>query len=197
MSYLRCGGSKIPGIQLLLFEYCSLWKELGRLLLRKSLNILRTAGLISYRSLILILLRQQKKVGRALSSSVNLKKADLPWSGQIEQVRNWYKPHFERIFDSNPSREKDLEQLVQMAEKFPSREKFLSELALNPPDITSDESENPLLDEDYLIYPPFIPRRSGVEGCLHLNVAMVGSPLIWQPKTRSRLRRKDVCFTWP
>ena len=82
---------------------------------------------------------------------VNLKKADLPWSGQIEQVRNWYKPHFERIYDSNPSREKDLEQLVQMAEKFPSREKFLSELALNPPDITSDESENPLLDEDYLI----------------------------------------------
>jgi len=38
-----------------------------------------------------------------------------------------------------------------MAQKFPSREKFLSELALNPPDITSDEAEDPLLDEDYLI----------------------------------------------
>jgi DNA helicase-2/ATP-dependent DNA helicase PcrA len=82
---------------------------------------------------------------------VKLKKADVPWSGQIEQVKNWYQPHFERIYDANPSREKDLEQLVQMAQKFPSREKFLSELALNPPDITSDEAEDPFLDEDYLI----------------------------------------------
>jgi DNA helicase-2/ATP-dependent DNA helicase PcrA len=81
----------------------------------------------------------------------NLKKGDTPWTGQVEQVRAWYKPHFERIYDANPSREKDLEQLVQMAGKFPTREKFLSDLALNPPEVTSDEADDPLLDEDYLV----------------------------------------------
>ena len=34
---------------------------------------------------------------------------------------------------------------------FPSRERFLSELALDPPDATSDEAGPPLRDEDYLI----------------------------------------------
>ena len=35
--------------------------------------------------------------------------------------------------------------------RFPSRERFLSELALDPPDATSDEAGPPLKDEDYLI----------------------------------------------
>jgi DNA helicase II / ATP-dependent DNA helicase PcrA len=79
-----------------------------------------------------------------------LSKSDTPWAGQVEQVRHWYKPHFDRIYDANPSREKDLEQLTLMAGTFKSRETFLSDLALNPPDLTSDESQHPLLDEDYL-----------------------------------------------
>lgn len=81
----------------------------------------------------------------------DLGKKETPWTGQIEQVKDWYLPHFERIYESNPSRSKDLEQLVRIAATFPTREKFLSDLALNPPDITGDEAENPLLDEDYLV----------------------------------------------
>ena len=34
---------------------------------------------------------------------------------------------------------------------YPSRERFLSELTLDPPDATSDEAGPPLRDEDYLI----------------------------------------------
>ena len=34
---------------------------------------------------------------------------------------------------------------------YPSRERFLTELALDPPDATSDQAGVPLLDEDYLI----------------------------------------------
>jgi DNA helicase-2/ATP-dependent DNA helicase PcrA len=81
----------------------------------------------------------------------NLAKKETPWTGQVEQAREWYKPHFDRIYDANPSRGKDLEQLAVMAGKFPDREKFLSDLALNPPEVTSDESDDPVLDEDYLI----------------------------------------------
>jgi len=36
-------------------------------------------------------------------------------------------------------------------ERHPTRERFLTELTLDPPDATSDEAGVPLLDEDYLI----------------------------------------------
>ena len=42
-------------------------------------------------------------------------------------------------------------QLEQIASGYPSRERFLTELTLDPPDATSDQAGVPLLDEDYLI----------------------------------------------
>lgn len=81
----------------------------------------------------------------------DLKGNKIPWEGQMEYVKNWYTPHFEKIYDADPSRQKDLDQLVQISAKFPHREKFLSDMALDPPNITSDEAEDPNLDEDYLI----------------------------------------------
>jgi DNA helicase II / ATP-dependent DNA helicase PcrA len=42
-------------------------------------------------------------------------------------------------------------QLEQIAGGYPSRERFLTELTLDPPDATSDQAGVPLLDEDYLI----------------------------------------------
>ena len=48
-------------------------------------------------------------------------------------------------------RQADLLQLQQIAAGYPSRERFLTELTLDPPDATSDQSGVPLLDEDYLI----------------------------------------------
>ena len=48
-------------------------------------------------------------------------------------------------------RRPDLIQLEQIASGYPSRERFLTELTLDPPDATSDQAGVPLLDEDYLI----------------------------------------------
>jgi DNA helicase-2/ATP-dependent DNA helicase PcrA len=42
-------------------------------------------------------------------------------------------------------------QLEQIASGYSSRERFLTELTLDPPDATSDQSGVPQLDEDYLI----------------------------------------------
>ena len=44
-----------------------------------------------------------------------------------------------------------MHQLVQIAATYPSRERFLTELTLDPPEATSDRAGAPLLDEDYLI----------------------------------------------
>ena len=41
--------------------------------------------------------------------------------------------------------------MERIAETYPSRERFLSDLTLDPPDATSDEAGPPLRDEDYLI----------------------------------------------
>ena len=66
-------------------------------------------------------------------------------------VRRWYQPHLERLYDHAHVRAQDLEQLEQIAARYPSRERFLSELTLDPPQATGDLAGPPLLDEDYLI----------------------------------------------
>jgi DNA helicase-2/ATP-dependent DNA helicase PcrA len=66
-------------------------------------------------------------------------------------ARLWYQPHLERIHEDAEIRRADLIQLEQIASGYPSRERFLTELTLDPPDATSDQAGVPLLDEDYLI----------------------------------------------
>ena len=73
------------------------------------------------------------------------------WPAELDQVCRWYGPHLERIHEDAALREADLTQLAQIASTYPSRERFLTELTLDPPDATSDEAGVPLLDEDYLI----------------------------------------------
>ncbi|MGP9810861.1 ATP-dependent helicase [Rhodopseudomonas sp. NSM] len=73
------------------------------------------------------------------------------WPAEIERARLWYEPHLDRIHDDAVTRRADLVQLAQIASGYPSRERFLTELTLDPPDATSDQAGVPLLDEDYLI----------------------------------------------
>ncbi|MGF7056229.1 DNA helicase-2/ATP-dependent DNA helicase PcrA [Bosea sp. OAE752] len=73
------------------------------------------------------------------------------WPAEIERARRWYEPHLERIHEDASTRQADLVQLEQIAGGYPSRERFLTELTLDPPDATSDQSGVPHLDEDYLI----------------------------------------------
>jgi len=73
------------------------------------------------------------------------------WPAEIELVCRWYEPHLTRIYDDAVIRQADLVQLAQIAQGYGSRERFLTELTLDPPDATSDEAGTPLLDEDYLI----------------------------------------------
>ena len=56
------------------------------------------------------------------------------WEGQVTRVRAWYEPQLERL-----------------AVQYPSREAFVTELTLDPPQASGDLSGDPLLDEDYLI----------------------------------------------
>ena len=77
--------------------------------------------------------------------------AERGWQSQIGRTRRWYQPHLERLYDGLDTREADLEQLEQISGRYPTRERFLTELTLDPPSAAGDLAGDPLLDEDYLI----------------------------------------------
>jgi DNA helicase-2/ATP-dependent DNA helicase PcrA len=103
------------------------------------------------------------------------------WPAELDLVRRWYEPHLERIHEDAMLRQADLLQLVQIASTYPSRERFLTELTLDPPDATSDQAGDPLLDEDYLILSTIHSAKgqewksvhilNAVDGCLPSDLA--------------------------
>ena len=66
------------------------------------------------------------------------------WPAELDVVCRWYAPHLERKYEDAAVRQADLRQLAQIASSYPSRERFLTELTLDPPDATSDEAGPPL-----------------------------------------------------
>jgi DNA helicase-2/ATP-dependent DNA helicase PcrA len=91
----------------------------------------------------------------------------------------------ERLYDDAAIRQGDIEQLARIAATYPSLERFLTELTLDPPDATSDQSGPPLLDEDYLILSTIhsakgqewsaVTLLNAVDGCVPSDMA-TGSP---------------------
>jgi DNA helicase II / ATP-dependent DNA helicase PcrA len=80
-----------------------------------------------------------------------LREPGLAWPAEMELVKTWYLPQLERMHDDAQVRKLDVEQLARLASGYGSRERFLTELTLDPPEVTSDQSGPPLRDEDYLI----------------------------------------------
>ncbi|QQR35535.1 ATP-dependent helicase [Devosia oryziradicis] len=80
-----------------------------------------------------------------------LSRKDAGWPLELGYARLWYEPLMEQAYEDAAIRMQDIMQLEQIAGGYPSRERFLTELTLDPPDATSDQSGVPHLDEDYLI----------------------------------------------
>ena len=76
---------------------------------------------------------------------------DVPWEGQVTRVRAWYEPQLDRLYEMAQVRRGDLEQLERLAVQYPTRESFVTELTLDPPQASGDLAGDPLLDEDYLV----------------------------------------------
>lgn len=132
-----------------------------------------------------------------------LRDTSTDWHGQVGMVRKWYEPHLERIHDAAGVRSADLEQLEQISSAYPTRERFLTELTLNPPDASGDEAGPPLLDEDYLIVSTIHSAKgqewdvvyvlNAADGCIPSDMA-TGSPdqideerrLLYVAMTRAR-----------
>ena len=90
------------------------------------------------------------------------------WRGQIHMVREWYKPHMERLYEHVHMRIGDLDQLELLSSQYQTRERFVTELTLDPPHATSDLAGQPVMDEDYLVHlHRAFGQGHGVGQCLH------------------------------
>jgi DNA helicase-2/ATP-dependent DNA helicase PcrA len=86
---------------------------------------------------------------RLCETLVQLRGGD--WRAQLGLVRRFYEPHLERLYDHAQVRAQDLDQLEQIAAGYSTRERFLTELTLDPPEATGDRAGPPLRDEDWLV----------------------------------------------
>ncbi|MDH5245541.1 MAG: ATP-dependent helicase [Betaproteobacteria bacterium] len=80
-----------------------------------------------------------------------LRARDAQWPADMDLVARWYEPHLQRIYEDAHVRQGDLAQLQQIAATYGSRERFLTEVTLDPPGATSAEAGVPGLDDDFLI----------------------------------------------
>jgi DNA helicase-2/ATP-dependent DNA helicase PcrA len=87
----------------------------------------------------------------ALAGLMEVLAGDAPWEGQVTRVRAWYEPQLERLYEVVQVRRGDLEQLERLAVQYATRESFVTELTLDPPQASGDLAGDPLLDEDYLV----------------------------------------------
>ncbi len=109
----------------------------------------------------------------------------LPWPSEFETVGRWYATHLEHLYEDAEVRQGDITQLDQIARTYPSRQRFLTELTLDPPDATSGEAGVPLRDEDYLILSTIhsakgqewksVTLLNAVDGCIPSDLA-TGNP---------------------
>lgn len=80
-----------------------------------------------------------------------LRQPQRAWPADMDLAKRWYGPHLDRLHDDAAARRVDVDNLERIASGYASRERFLSELTLDPPDATSDQSGAPHRDEDYVI----------------------------------------------
>jgi DNA helicase-2/ATP-dependent DNA helicase PcrA len=76
------------------------------------------------------------------------------WPADLGLALAWYQPHLERLHDDAHGAPGRPEQLQRMASGHASRERFVTELTLDPPEASSDEAGPP-------------QRRRGLPGAVH------------------------------
>lgn len=80
-----------------------------------------------------------------------LRSGDLDLPAQVNLVRRFYAPILLEKYDNPVPRNRDLEQIEQIASRYRDRQTMLAELTLDPPSSTQDLAGPPLLDDDYLV----------------------------------------------
>jgi DNA helicase-2/ATP-dependent DNA helicase PcrA len=97
-----------------------------------------------------------------------------PPSEEVGRVRTFLEPLLRRRYDQPEPRLRDLEQLVELATGFETRERFVTDLTLDPPTSTSDLAGAPHRDEDYLVLSTIHSAKGGEWDVVHVIHAADG-----------------------
>jgi len=110
------------------------------------------------------------------------------WPSEIDGVIAWYEPQLARIHDDAHTRMLDLAQLARIAATFPSRERFLTEITLDPPSAAGGTADVPLLDDDYLVLSTIHSAKGQEWKTVHILNAVDGCI----PSDMSTGRREEI-----
>ena len=104
-----------------------------------------------------------------------LRKTEI-WPAELEPLVTWYQPLMQELYEDAETRAADIAQLQQIAAGYHSRERFLTELTLDPPEATSGEARAIELDEEHVTIATIHWAKGGewkivrvlnvVEGCI-------------------------------
>jgi len=81
----------------------------------------------------------------------NVHSEQVPWTEQLQTVANLYQQLLEDHYDDHFVRWGDIEQLIAISQQYPNRERFLTELSLDPPQASGDLAGKAHIDDDFLI----------------------------------------------
>ncbi len=103
------------------------------------------------------------------------------WPHAVEIALSWLLPQLPRLYADAPAREADLRQLQRLAEGWPSQDRFLAELTLDPPQASGRDAGPPHRDDDWLVLSTIHSAKgqewsavtvlSVVDGCLPADMA--------------------------
>jgi DNA helicase-2/ATP-dependent DNA helicase PcrA len=139
----------------------------------------------------------------------HLRSPQAQWPGDLQAVITWYAPHAERLHADARVRLGELQQLAMLAAGHASRERFVTELTLDPPAAAGDESGVPMLDEDYLVLSTIHSAKGQewnavhvlnvVDGCMPADLA-TGSAAETEEERRllyvAMTRARDALTLW-
>ena len=110
-----------------------------------------------------------------------LRSGKAEWPGEMDALLAWYEPQLDRLYEDGAARLPDLTQLRRIAATYPSRERFLTELTLDPPAAAGGMADEPLLDEGYVTLSTIHSAKgqewksvhilNGVDGCIPSDMA--------------------------
>jgi len=112
--------------------------------------------------------------GFDMESGVADPDAGIALASQIERVRLFYEPIFERTYENAAVRLRDLEQIERIAAGYESRRSFITDLTLDPPQSTSDLAGKPHLEEDFLVVSTIHSAKGGEWDAVHVLHAADG-----------------------
>jgi DNA helicase II / ATP-dependent DNA helicase PcrA len=107
----------------------------------------RLSGKLNWKRLSTLVVTKaaQKEWLRLINLIRFLRRKDDRWPDDLHELRKWYHIRVARIRGQDVQRTADLDQLSQIAARYGSRQEFLTELTLDPPDSShwnEDDSED-------------------------------------------------------